>query len=363
MHIQSSHHGIKKALEAIAALIRDNGGYIHPNLQVRHAGHALSLHCSASLDECLLDIPHTLFIPVTGLEWFEAQGSLAYRGDTAQLSAVQQKLLDQMLYVFNATEKMAFARQHLPMTGLRQDADILNWLLRVQPEFRLSEMDNARQFIQTRLYESQADGNGTGYLMPLIDMINHHPEASNYIRTTDDHWRILLHHGNSGTDQCFVRYSRADSLSLALWYGYAEVHTRHVAALDCRLPLHGIGTVHIKAGLTSRMKINAPRICQTDMEFVIQDIVLEKTGIANLKTFLGLAIRSRLRQLGQSEAERYAQALIARIIDASRVEYQNLADICTASPQCSIQRHLFAEVAGHQLRLLDDMAAVLAQHE
>ncbi len=358
MHIESTHSGLLQALSAIAVLVHENGGFIHPDLQVRHNGHALSLHCNSNLDECLLDIPHSLFIPVTGLEWLEQDGMLAYRGETGPLSTIQQQLLDHMLCIFNATEKMAFARQFLPMQALRQDTDILNWLLRVRPEFRLSEMNTARQFIQTRLYENQADETGTGYLMPLIDMINHHPEASNYIRTADDHWRILVHHGNSGTDQCFVRYSRADSLSLALWYGYAEIHTKHIAALDCQLQINEIGIVHIKAGVSSRLKINAPRIIQSGSELVIQDIVLEKSALANLQTFLGLAVRSKRRDFNQAEAEIIANEIIHLLVEANIQKYENLQEICNADTAHFPLRNLFSQVAEHQLSLLHDLRSI-----
>ena len=56
--------------------------------------------------ETLLRIPDALFIPVSQLTWPDNDGVLGYTGDVQCLSHVQHHMLDAMVELYNATDKI-----------------------------------------------------------------------------------------------------------------------------------------------------------------------------------------------------------------------------------------------------------------
>ncbi len=357
MLIQSENQLVQKQLKFIAKTVVEHGGTIHPELTITHQTERLWISCSAEVDgSALLIIPDELFIPVTHLEWTGENGVLSYSGDNSQLTQVQQSLLDAMVDLYNATDKIALVAVRLPAQLLPTDPELLAWLMDARPAFELPKTSPARQFIETRLNEKTIkgdnDGKTVGYLMPLIDLLNHHPYGQKYQRTSQDGWLIGLQKPNLGSDQCYVRYSKFDSLSIAMWHGYFESYTRHVAALDCMLTHVDLGEICIKGTNASRRKINAPRILPGEVVWTLQDIVIEPEKISDLRTLLGLAIRSKRRDLAQPEAEVIADELIVLLVEANRAKYEVLLALCQNDTEHFPLRSLLGQVAKHQLELL-----------
>ena len=363
MHIKSDSPIVQQQLEFIANLVIENGGLIHPELCITHQTERLWISCSADVDSsALLIIPDELFIPVTHLEWTGENGVLSYSGDTSSLSAVQQALLDAMLSLYNATGKMQHVAERFPTQLLQADAELFAWLMDARPEFELPTKNPARQFITTRLNEhsehaqkvegSDEEQKPIGYLMPLIDLLNHHPYGPKYQRTEQNGWLIALQKPNPGSDECFVRYNKADSLNNALWHTYCETNTRCIASVSCLLQHPELGSVQIKDTNASRNKVNAPRLLPNEPILTLQDLVLEQEMLPALRTLLGLAVRSKIRDLSQAQAESVADELIVLLVEANKMKYAELLGLCQKDTELFPLRTLFGQVASHQLELL-----------
>ena len=357
MLIQSENKLVQQQLKFIAKTVVEHGGTIHPELTITHQTERLWISCSAEVDgSALLIIPDELFIPVTHLEWAGENGVLSYTGDNSQLTPVQQSLLDAMVSLYNATDKITQVAQRLPAQLLPDDPDLLNWLMDAQPAFELPKITPARQFIQTRLNEkpkkNDDEGKSIGYLMPLIDLLNHHPYGPKYQRTEQGDWLIALDKTNMGSDDCYVRYGKSDSLSLTMWHGYYEPNTRYLACLDCEIQHTVLGTVKIIGTNASRRKINAPRLLPEESVLTLQDLVLEREQLPALRTLLGLAVRSKLRNLNQAQAEIMADEIIALLVGANIEKYMALQAICAEQTENFPLRQMFGQVAEHQLSLL-----------
>jgi hypothetical protein len=361
MQIDAKDSALIAALQRIADQVRAHGGVIHQSLTVHQSGPSLWISCTAPQgSEPILVIPNALFVPVSHLQWHCRNDLLEYQGDTESLSVVQRQLLEDMLVVYNRSGKMAFSRTALPSFLLREDQALTDWIQHAHPAFTLPTDGIAEQFIGTRINEQPCVENPDrkiGYLMPLIDYLNHHPNGSNYQRAENGAWCISQAHAVPGRDECFLRYTRTDSHSIAFWHGYFESNTTHIASVQCTLRHPQLGNVHILDSNAKRRGINAPRIHTDAADLTLSNLTLEAAQLPALQTLLGLALRSRLPNLNQSEAERQARQLIAQLIDANTSQYRALQALCAVTQAEFPVRSLFAQVAEHQLALLQGIAA------
>ena len=358
MQIFSDDATVRQCLIEISELVRENGGDIHTGLCIHHHGEGLWLSCPAEfLGETLLRIPQALFIPVSKLEWSDAGGVLTYAGDTSALSAVHRRILDAMVRLYNATDKINRVAVRFPDTLLRTDPELLALLREARPNTELSAKSPAEQFICTRLSsQNNEDSEETSdYLMPLIDMLNHHPYGPKYGRNEAKDWLIPVQHPVAGSEQCFVRYQKGDSLANAMWHGYFENAPRYLSSVQCAFNDAIAGNVIVHGVHYQRRKLNAPLVQRREDGIDLHSIILDPETLPALRTFLGLALRSKDRSLSQAAAERHADSMIAAIIAANRDYFRKLQAFCREAPDGFALRPLMAQVAGHQLAILDGL--------
>jgi hypothetical protein len=355
MRIQSDNPIVKQCLETIADTVLENGGEIHRALVINHQAERLWLSCAAEFaGETLLRIPNALFIPVSKLAWTGDDGVLAYSGDTGILSAPQHIMLDAMVALYNSTDKIKKVAARFPDSLLRADPDLLALIKQARPNFELSDKSTAEQFISTRLstQNNEDSEETTDYIMPLIDMLNHHPYGPKYGRNEAKDWLIPVQHPTWGSEECFVRYQKGDSFANALWHGYFEGAPKYLSSVQCRFSDAIAGEVVVHGVHYERRKLNAPFVQRRDDGLDLHSIILDPETLPALRTFLGLALRSKDRSLSQPAAELHAESMIEAIIAANRKYYQRMQAFCSNSPAEFELRPLLADVAGHQLTVL-----------
>lgn len=358
MHIHTDDSAVRRLLAEIADAVRGHGGEIHPELTIHHQGERLWISCpAASRDDTLLRIPEALFVPVSNLQWTDAGGVLVYSGDCRALTGVQQRLLDLMVRLYNATDKIDKVAARFPDSLLRNDPLLLELIREARPNTEPSAKSLAELFICTRLSsQNNEDSDGTSdYLMPMIDMLNHHPYGPNYGRNAAGDWVIPVRHPNPGSEECFVRYQKGDSLANALWHGYFEKAPRYLASVQCAIADGIAGDVVVHGVHYERRKLNAPWVQRRDDGLDLHSIILDPESLPALRTFLGLALRSKDRTLSQPAAEQHAETLIAAIIAANRNYFHRLQAFCHGAPAGFPLRPLLAAVAGHQLGILETL--------
>lgn len=358
MLIESDDPIVRQCLESIAQNVLANGGEIHRNLCIHHEGPRLWISCQRAFDgETLLRIPDALFIPVSQLQWHDQQGVLSYTGDVALLSQIQRHMLDAMVQLYNATDKIQRIASCFPDALLRTDPALLALVQQARPKTELSTKNLAEQFICTRLSsQNNEDSEETrDYLMPLIDMLNHHPFAPKYQRNEAKDWVIPVQHPVDGTEECFVRYQKGDSFANALWHGYFENAPRYLSSVQCEFTDAIAGKVVVHGVHYERRKLNAPLVQRRDDGLDLYSIILDPETLPALRTFLGLALRSKDRSLSQAQAEQHTDGLIDRIIAANRDYFLKLQAFGNGAPPTLPLRTLLAEVATHQLAVLDGL--------
>lgn len=351
---------VMQILERIAKTLTDSGAQINDALCIHQSGQNFWATCTPlALGQNLFSIPSELLIPVTQLQWQVQLGKLYYSGDTTSLSPVQHGLLDDMILLYNQVDKVSQAIQTLPSLQLKYDPILYDWVPTIHTTFMLDRNYPAEQFIDTRLIELEPENkNGTleRCLMPLVDLLDNHPYAPKF-DLTEGCLRIAVAFPVEASNKCFVRYSKADCLSIAIWHGYFDPYTQHIASLDCTLEHTELGSIRIFGTNASRRKISAPRLLPGEPVLTLQDLVLEKEQLPSLRTLLGLAVRSKRRDLGQLDAEKLADELIQMLIDANIRKYTELQELCTQESHIYPLRLLFGQVAQHQLALLHALRA------
>jgi hypothetical protein len=362
MQIISNDPIVRHCLETIALSVLENGGEIHRHLNINHQDERLWLSCPAEFQgQTLLRIPDALFIPVSKITWTSNEGVLAYSGDCSALTDVHIRILDAMVALYNATDKINKVAACFPNSLFRLDFDLLALIQKARPQMVLSEKSLAEQFINTRLSsQNNEDSEETSdYLMPLIDMLNHHPFGPKYGRNDAKDWVIQVQHPIAGSEECFVRYQKGDSFANALWHGYFESAPRYLSSVQCSFKHDLLGTVTVHGVNYERRKLNAPFVQRVEGGLDLYTIILDPETLPALRTFLGLAVRSVHRQLEQGQAERIADELIESIITENRRYFIELRTFCAMRQGDFLLRPLFGKVAEHQLHVLDGLKPTL----
>ncbi len=391
MRVQSDSSAVRDLVEVIATTVRDHGGYVHPDLVVHHEGANLWLALPRSANpyvtddqglplarphaqaDPLLIVPDALHIPVTDLDWEPHDRVLRYRASAEHLSQAQRTILDAMVALFNAVDKVSVIGQTYAVHALSDDPELLAKLEQARPHFlpgaaygpMPGESNPARTVVSSRLRGSGGpdDDGPAGYFMPMIDMLNHHPYGSRYRRTDNGDWRIDVHHPGP-TDEVYVRYNKADALGVALGLGYAETATRFVSSVHCRVHVEALGEVEVQGVATSRRRVPAPRLTRTDTGWALLGLELEAGRLDALRTLLAMPVRSLSRTTDSAAALRVADDLLAAVVASNIAYYEQLLALCTAPSGAgadSHQRALFAAVSRHQLDLLHQLRRAISR--
>lgn len=362
MHISTKNSEIKASLERIESAVLKHGGYAHPEMTIHESKNNIWISCTeAAESETLLSIPIALFIPVTQLNWQFSNGALHYFDHSSSLTEVQRQLLDDMVHIYNLTDKVSTHQTNALSWYLANNADYLRWFREAWTDYVLPKPDPAMDFLATRWVRLTRDAklqSNIKYLMPFIDLMNHHPNGPK-IQHQGLNRQLTTFVTDKKIGECSWCYNGSDSLSLTYQHGYLDTNTSYVASLDCRLQHSLIGDIHIIGNDDNHKAVNAPTLLANAEALTIQSIVLQKSKLSPLKTLIGLAIRSKQPKLAQLDAERIAGDLIHMIIDANMAKYTQLQQLCGSETMANPSIEMLIGVARHQLLLLNGIKSAL----
>ena len=374
MRIQSSSRTVVTSLRTIEATVRDAGATIHPALTVNHEGSQLWLSLPREENRFageaqdrphadsaeVLRVPTALNVPVTHLDWEAPGGFLEYSGDTERLSAAQRTILDAMVDLFNACDKVRLVGEQYPQAMLAADSELSALIEEARPGYqRVGSTSPAGLVVRSRLLREMGEGEEgpQGVFMPLIDMLNHHPYGSPFGRDAGD--LVIRAHHPTPTDQLFARYNKADAFGIALGLGYVEQATRFVASAAGQVQVAGLGAVHILGVGVHRTWLPAPRVRQQDDgSLALAGLMLQPGRMAVLRQLLAMPLASLTGQ-PLADCSPLATDLLAAVLDRNVAVFTMMKDLCARPGGSPRMRELFGRVAEHQLRLVDACRADL----
>ena len=346
MRIDTTDPVVRRAVGAVVDTVLAQGGSAHPELTVRHRGNHLWLELPRSANPFaangldrpdrtapeILRVPTALNVPVTSLEWTAPDGRLHYTGDTGGHSAAQLTILDAMVDLFNACDKVRSVGQRYPRVLLQDDSELAAQVRAARPGFFADGPPNpASLVINSRLSRERGEGEEgpQGVFMPLIDMLNHHPYGSRYQRT-DGCLVIRAHHPTVG-DQVFVRYNKADAFGVALGLGYFEPATRFVASVAGEVAVPDWGAVRVVGVGQTRRHLPAPTIRRADDGSLrLAGVTLMPGRLGVLAQLLAMPLMS-ISGCSPAEGQRIAGQLISALVDHNSSYFRGLRELCQAA--------------------------------
>ena len=385
MHVDTTDVEVRRLISSIAAVVEDEGGYVHPELVIHHDGPHLwvglprSENPNTLLDQAahkpqaqaptLLAIPAQVHVPMAGLTWAQDGATLINTASVDHLSQPQREVLAHMVDLFSVCQKVTAVAANYPRFRMEADPQLKALIDRARPGFPRDETSQTPvdALIRSRVaVDKPADPKtgekSAGSFMPLIDMMNHHPFGSRYHLTDEGDRSVAVRHPNS-SDQVYVRYNKMDALGCALSLGYSETATRFVASVSCQVEIDEGYTLTVIGVAARDRSIPAPVVSRTDTGIAASGLVLARGSLRRVKTLLGMPIQVLFPSAEPRRIDQIVDQLLIDVVQANLAYFRELAALCaTADPPTvgTPLRPMFAAVADHQILLLQELASSLS---
>jgi hypothetical protein len=234
VRIETTSGDLRRALTGLVDLMHEAGADFHPGLRIVETDGQLSAWADGD-DPWLMRIPHSTLVPVEGVTWAD-EPPLRVVATPDHLTPQQVEVLEACTAVMAAAgtwERFCTTHPRATIT----DADAISLIRSLHPPF--SPATSAAAMLRTRTIKLRLnDQQPTSYLMPMLDLVNHHPDAPAYPHDGDflciGTWRA------APNGECFVSYgSTRDALGIALAYGYVETAITRANALPGEYAMPG----------------------------------------------------------------------------------------------------------------------------
>lgn len=231
---------VRETVQALFALLLDAGAWVNPHLRIVERAGQISVWSEAD-DPWLMRIPKHTLVPVTDINW-SGEPPLRVEGTPSSLSATQQDVLNACVDAMAAHHTWEHFRATHPRATVT-DPEAIAMIQSLHPAF--SPATDAPAMLKTRTIKmSMDDAEPQSYLMPLLDLVNHHPAAPVY--TWDDGFLCIPTWRADPGGECFVSYgSTRDVLGMALAYGYVDENITRANALPGEYSIPGGGTLKL----------------------------------------------------------------------------------------------------------------------
>lgn len=240
VRIETDSAELTRALTRLEDLMVDAGATFHPGLRIVETDGELSAWADGD-DPWLMRIPLSTLVPVDDITWSD-EPPLRIIAAPHSLTPLQVEVLQA------CTDVMAAAGtwEHFLATHPRAtitDPDAIAVIQSLHPAF--SPATSAAAMLKTRTIRMSLGGaEPISYLMPMLDLVNHHPAAPAYAH--EDGYLSISTWRAADRGECFVSYgSNRDVLGIALAYGYVDRSITRVNALPGEYALTGGGTLRL----------------------------------------------------------------------------------------------------------------------
>lgn len=311
------------------SLAVSHGAVLHPGLFVEEDRGHVSVHADADDGENLITLPASLLVPVDRTIWDDSGDTISITKHDPAATQIQRDLAASLVAVYNATEKISWAKATLPTVALAKDPAAIAAIRLLKPRFLKSVPSVADAFINTRVLGSQAGsrqkvpGQGekaASYLMPVVDLINNSDRGTHFDADVNE-LRMAVAHAGRDTE-CFARYAaRRDAVDIAVSYGYAPRGLTIARSVPMSVDLEGLGRVEVSAeSLRPRARLDAPRIDMAPGLLRLSHVVFDAERPDQVIGLLEMAVAAYLARHGTGSTN--ARTITRCIVDA--VAHTNL---------------------------------------
>lgn len=324
--VDADNPALSSSLIASIVMVSAHGGQVHPGVRLIARDGQLSVHCDRSMGESdcpLFRLPRELLVPVDSIQWASSEDRLQAVAGLESLTAVQRELLTLHVDLYNVSNKLAWAARHLPTLALRTHKSVVDAIQSIRPGFGREAIEAAQAFVRTRVFNLE----GKRVLMPLMDLLNHHPKGGRFQIDAASMTMAVAQPGDD--DECFAVYGgRRDVLDMALHYGYADARIPYacVAPLTCELA--ELGRLEITSRRVQALHpLDPPQVTYDDAGVTLSHLTCDNRHPSRLHMVLRLALLGLAKKRGQGGdgAERAVRAATGHILDVNLALLQNVS--------------------------------------
>ena len=274
VRIETDSPDLRQALRQLVEVMGRAGATFHPGLRIVGVDGQLSAWADGD-DSWLMRIPTSSLVPIDDVTWSD-EPPLRILATPAGLTPMQGEVLKA------CTDVMAAARtwEHFRATHPRatiNDPGAITVIQSLHPAF--SPATSAAAMLKTRTIRISLGGDEpTSYLMPMLDLVNHHPAAPTY--ANDDGYLGISAWQSSPGSECYVSYgSTRDVLGIALAYGYVDANITRANALPGEYALPGGGTLRLVRASRSEFTYEPDVLTVIGAAFDMTDPRIQRTTL------------------------------------------------------------------------------------
>ena len=274
MRIDSASPETARAIGRLVDRLESAGARFHPGLRITCVDGEISVSATSASDPWLMRIPLATLVPVDDITWADAPPLRII--DVSGLTPLQRELLDACVDVLREAGTWERFRATHPRATIT-DPIAIDLIRALHPTFSAS--DSAAAMLKSRtIHMTLDDGDPDSYLMPGLDLVNHHPRADAYI--TEDGFLSIETMQTSPDGECFVSYgSTRDVLGIALAYGYIDPNITRVNALSGQQSLPHRLTLTVKRASRHSVEREDDALTITGAAWDAADPSVERTTI------------------------------------------------------------------------------------
>jgi hypothetical protein len=271
--VQTSDEKVEELVTALAQLVQNCGGFIHPELKIKDTQGEFTLVMDKKLEAktCVLKVPFQCMPVIDGFDLKYQQQKIVATPkkeiddpDITAPTELQVNCMDLLIRLYNHTDKIEAFSRVSPVLTLRSHPKLLDLLTKSVGQ-KLADINALDKFnvlklsvyLKSRVF-LRSDMKGSR-LLPLIDFADHAIFA--------DPYRIIDNGAQSNefmqinyvpvdqSLQCFVSYSIMDSLDSYMFYGFIDKTAFFVKSLPFTIELEGFGIFSVQ-----RWNVNATQL-------------------------------------------------------------------------------------------------------
>jgi hypothetical protein len=232
-----------------------------------------------------------------------------------------------MIDLYNHTKKLYWLKQHHPSFALIEYPAIMELLYLIRPSLATTPVDPVVAFLQTRVFRFSSNSPilpNASVLLPLIDMMNHHPLGAE-IEIDQEGLSTGIRAPNGGTE-CYVQYrDRMDALDLALAHGYADQNTPFARSAPVSVTIESVGKISVSTKfIQPTHPLDPPGLKFGPDETSLSHLVCDRRNPQQFHVVLKLAISALARRRGLSASQ--TDRAYAQVVDALFRANMNLLD-------------------------------------
>lgn len=355
---------IARELTALASLVKAEGATLSPNVTIEGRGGDLRVTSDLPADPnaTILAMPDSCLPGLAAAELYVAGDDIRVRRHGDGVGATQARALEHMLAVYNLTGKLAAHREASPWFALDGAPEVVDKLAAGRAgapkvdAFHIDWRDGARDqlllttFLNTREFGAKGGvgrAEATSVLMPFIDYVNHHFHAPGFHGGGEGaDYTVSIRNAKPvpGSDECFVSYSRLDTLDAYLIYNFPDDSGPHLRSVPLTIDCGDGKRIDVDARISGSHPGKLPEKMR-DLRALMPRVAMPETGLIQvghlfvpgpnapraLRRILSGLIRTLFPDIGDAAFQDKVRAAEQAVLDANRRYYRELADVLSAA--------------------------------